>query len=152
MKLDVTKMNNKQKFEIYDMWNSSFVKSSDYGYIFGSDCIDDFQKHILENFVENRNLTLLLFVKSNMSENFQATDETFWIDENGDIITSGSYEEFLEKHKKYFEVTQKNLDEYLLHEAEQYSPCYFFQLDVSLWLRFNQNCLSKCGKNIPTSK
>lgn len=114
-KMDFTKMSSEQKFKIYKMWTNYF---SDSGYDEGYETIEELAEYAIEPLAKEFGKNPLELFVENMSENFSNSDDVFWIDDVWNIIKSGSYEEFLNDHEGYFDVSPESLEYYFSQDKD----------------------------------
>ena len=113
--MEFTKMSAEQKFRVYKMWENYF---SDSGYNEGYETIEELAEYAIEPLAKEFGKNPLELFVENMSENFSNSDDVFWIDDVWNIIKSGSYEEFLNDHEGYFDVSPESLEYYFSQDKD----------------------------------
>ena len=113
--MDFTKMSSEQKFRVYKMWTNYF---SDSGYDEGYETIEELAEYAIEPLAKEFGKNPLELFVENMGENFSNSDDVFWIDDAWNIIKSGGYEEFLNDHEGYFDVSPESLEYYFSQDKD----------------------------------
>lgn len=113
--MDFTKMSSEQKFRVYQIWTGYF---SDCGYYEGYENIEELAEYAIEPLAKEYGEHSLEFFVNHMSDDFKKNNEVFWIEDVWNIIKSGSYEEFLNDHEGYFDVSPESLEYYFSQDKD----------------------------------